>query len=284
MTMMLIYYWMARKYLFYYCDVNWCCCVVREVVNLSITGWIDKKYKYNLASDTILHRWKYRRNVSIGIFQWRWEQFLFFLTLFMMLITHGYTDRMFPSVYSSSDENYSLLKALIIKDFFTNRITHEMGIPMPLQLILFFTVVDVPQWNYQWNRNSKALVINALFNCWLFTLLPTESLMKRKIIGNIWRFLKFFVWIENFNLTSQVELPIEILKILLFNIPSRILLVKPNIKDHGHSRWGFISSSFILSLFFSSLHSLIFVHDRNWNQTSSSLLILIYVVFLHFSP
>jgi len=173
---------------------------------------------------------------------------------------------------------------LIIKDFFTNRITHEMGIPMPLQLILFFTVVDVPQWNYQWNRNSKALVINALFNCWLFTLLPTESLMKRKIIGNIWRFLKFFVWIENFNLTSQVELPIEILKILLFNIPSRILLVKPNIKDHGHSRWGFISSSFILSLFFSSLHSLIFVHDRSWNQTSSSLLILIYVVFLHFSP
>jgi len=140
MTMMLIYYWMARKYLFYYCDVNWCCCVVREVVNLSITGWIDKKYKYNLASDTILHRWKYRRNVSIGIFQWRWEQFLFFLTLFMMLITHGYADRMFPSVYSSSDENYSLLKALIIKAFFTNRITHEMRIPMPLQLILFFTV------------------------------------------------------------------------------------------------------------------------------------------------
>jgi hypothetical protein len=62
-----------------------------------------------------------------------------------MLITHGYTDRMFSSVYSSSDENYSLLKALIIKAFFTNRITHEMGIPMPLQLILFFTVVDVPQ-------------------------------------------------------------------------------------------------------------------------------------------
>jgi hypothetical protein len=31
MTMMLIYYWMTKKYLFYYCDVNVC-----EAMNLSI--------------------------------------------------------------------------------------------------------------------------------------------------------------------------------------------------------------------------------------------------------
>ena len=36
MTMMLIYYWMTRKYLFYYCDVNWYYCVVHAAVNLSI--------------------------------------------------------------------------------------------------------------------------------------------------------------------------------------------------------------------------------------------------------
>jgi hypothetical protein len=30
---------------------------------------IDRKYKYNMALDTILHRWKYQWNVSINIFQ-----------------------------------------------------------------------------------------------------------------------------------------------------------------------------------------------------------------------
>jgi hypothetical protein len=33
MTMMLIYYWMIRKYLFYYCDINRCYCVVCAAVN-----------------------------------------------------------------------------------------------------------------------------------------------------------------------------------------------------------------------------------------------------------
>jgi hypothetical protein len=83
-------------------------------------------------------------------------------------------------------------------------------------------------------------------------------------------------------LTSQVESPIEILKILIFNI----LSVKPNIKDYGHSRRGFIFFILLLSSFFFPLlpHSLIFVHDLSRNQASSSLLILRYVVFLHFSP
>jgi hypothetical protein len=36
MTMMLMYYSMIKKYLFYYCDVNMCYCVVHTIVNLSI--------------------------------------------------------------------------------------------------------------------------------------------------------------------------------------------------------------------------------------------------------
>jgi len=36
MKMILIYYWMTMKYLFYYCDVNCCYYVVCAAVNLSI--------------------------------------------------------------------------------------------------------------------------------------------------------------------------------------------------------------------------------------------------------
>jgi len=94
-------------------------------------------------------------------------------------------------------------------------------------------------------------------------------------------FLKFFVWIEIFNLTLQTKSPINFLKILIFNIPS----VKPNIKNHGHDRLGFIFFILHLSsyLFFSFLlHSLIFVYDPSQNQASSSLLILKYVIFFIF--
>ena len=36
MTIVLIYFWMTKKHLLYYCYVNWCYCAVCEVVNLSI--------------------------------------------------------------------------------------------------------------------------------------------------------------------------------------------------------------------------------------------------------
>ena len=36
MTLILIYYWMIKKYLFYYCDVNWCYCAMCAAMNLSI--------------------------------------------------------------------------------------------------------------------------------------------------------------------------------------------------------------------------------------------------------
>ena len=100
--------------------------------------WIDRKYKYNLAWDNVLHRWKYRQtihyiqvyeqNVSIGIFQWLWESFPFCLTLFMVFITYRYTDGMCSYIYSNDYKNYLLLNALIIKilltvHFFSNSIT-----------------------------------------------------------------------------------------------------------------------------------------------------------------
>ena len=44
------------------------------------------------------------------------------------VITHRYTVKIFPSIYSSGNENYSLLKALIINAFLTNRITDRMKI------------------------------------------------------------------------------------------------------------------------------------------------------------
>jgi hypothetical protein len=68
------------------------------------------------------------------------------------------------------------------------------------------------------------------------------------------------------------------------NIPSGILSVKHNIKDHEHSRWGFIFFihlflfSFYFSLFF---FNFIFVHYPSGNQ-ASSLHILRYVVFFIF--
>jgi hypothetical protein len=40
MTIMLIYYWMTMKYLFYYCDVNWCYYVVCAAMNLRICSMI----------------------------------------------------------------------------------------------------------------------------------------------------------------------------------------------------------------------------------------------------
>jgi hypothetical protein len=108
--------------------------------------WINREYIYNLASDTVLHQWKYRqtvhyiqvsmecihwyipvtmrtiplfpstvhylwvyrRNVSVSIFQRLWELFSFSLTLFMVFITYKYTDKMCPSVYSSDYGNCSL--------------------------------------------------------------------------------------------------------------------------------------------------------------------------------
>ena len=49
-------------------------------------------------------------------------------------------------------------------------------------------------------------------------------------------FLKIFMRNENFNLTSSTESLTEILNILIFNISLFILSVKPNIKDHRHSK------------------------------------------------
>jgi hypothetical protein len=89
-------------------------------VQLSIevfTGWIDREYKYNLASDTVSHWWKYwwfvhytrvyQWAVSIGIFKWQWELFTFSLALFMVFIIHRYTNGHNSSVYSRGDENCS---------------------------------------------------------------------------------------------------------------------------------------------------------------------------------
>jgi hypothetical protein len=113
------------------------CCVCSYKFKV-FAWWIDRKYKYNLAWDNVLHRWKYRQtvhyiqvyeqNVSIGIFQWLWEPFPFCLTLFMVFITYRYTNGMCSSIYSSDYKNYSLLNALIIKilltvHFFSNSIT-----------------------------------------------------------------------------------------------------------------------------------------------------------------
>jgi len=143
--------------------------------------------------------------VFIGIFQWRWELFSFTLTLFMVLITHGYTNGMFPSIYLSGNENYALFKSLIITVFFFYQQNHPWNensnaLTVNAFFLLWYTF---PQWNHKWNENSKALVINAFSYCWLFTLLPTEPPMKWKVICNIWRGfwnfsceLKISIWLH----------------------------------------------------------------------------------------
>jgi len=49
----------------------------------------------------------YRRAVSIGIFQRWWELFPFIMTLFMVFITHEYTDELWFLVYSWGYQNCS---------------------------------------------------------------------------------------------------------------------------------------------------------------------------------
>ena len=71
------------------------------------------------------------------MFQWQRKLFPFSSTLFMVLITHRYTDIIFQSVYSNGDGNCSLLNALTINAFllllllwfmFPNEITKGIGI------------------------------------------------------------------------------------------------------------------------------------------------------------
>jgi len=140
----------TKKYLFYYCYVNLCYCVVCAAINLSIYSinrlgihiqsdishcftpmeipkfcfcWYIPEVKgiVPLPHGTIHganYTQVYRQFVSIGIFQRRRELFPFFLILFMEQIKHGYTNGLFLSVYSRGEGNCSLhMSMMAIKVF-----------------------------------------------------------------------------------------------------------------------------------------------------------------------
>jgi len=119
MTMMLIYYWMTREYLFYYCDVNWCYCIVCAVVNLSICR-IDRlriQIQFSIRHCFILMEIQTYCTLHMGIpteYVCRYIPMIigtvfFFLALFIMLITYRYTNEMCSLVYSSDYSNVHFL-------------------------------------------------------------------------------------------------------------------------------------------------------------------------------
>jgi len=112
MIMMLIYYWMIRKYLFYYCDMNWCYCVLCATMNLSI--WKIDRSIIQIQSD-IRHCFTPMKTLTECVH--RYISVVMRIVSFLHDIIHGviYTwilNEMFPSVYSSSDENCLFFKAL----------------------------------------------------------------------------------------------------------------------------------------------------------------------------
>jgi hypothetical protein len=138
------------------------------------------------------------------MFQWRWELFPFSPVLFIVLITHGYTDKIFLSVYSNGDGNSSLLKVLIIKAFLINKITNKIEISMRWQLMLFFFycgtcfLMESPkEWEFQGTSNKCSFLLLIIYS---FTDKITDGMNIHQ--WYLEGFLKFFTWIENSNLTS----------------------------------------------------------------------------------
>ena len=121
---------LTKKYLFYYCYVNFCYCVVRVAFNFSICmmnrygifgiihcvvtdGLCPSVYSRGEGNcspslDTAhcaVHRWKYRQTQIICLFQRQRE--LSPLALFTVQHTDGNTNSLCPSMYSRVEENCS---------------------------------------------------------------------------------------------------------------------------------------------------------------------------------
>jgi hypothetical protein len=124
---------------------------------------MDKEYKYNFTLSIVLYRWKYQRNMFVGIFQWWWALFPFSLILFIVFITHGYTNKICKSVYFSDDRNYSLLNTPIINAFFTIYSLIKLPIEWEFQRASNYCLNDPSKWKIwmmQWWLWNTSLIGN----------------------------------------------------------------------------------------------------------------------------
>jgi hypothetical protein len=123
---------------------------------------LEAKGTVPLVLDTVHdvnYTWIYRWNVFVGIFQrWR-ELFPFSLTLFMMLITYEHINKIFLSVYSSSDENCSPFSSTVHCVNYTR--IYWRNVSVSIYICFWPSDWRDYQRNYRWNVNSNALTINA---------------------------------------------------------------------------------------------------------------------------
>ena len=100
---------------------------------------------------------------------------LFSLALFMVFITHRYTNRLCPLAYSNGNENCSLPKRVMPINglIVSNKITTEWDFQCAdnkCSYWLRYTFLQVSQQNHGWNENFNLLVVNTFLtvDCLLF--------------------------------------------------------------------------------------------------------------------